>query len=182
MGKGRIAVALVIVFLIGAYAGQTGALKQAEHYASSEMGKMSPGASTQSGDNLVQTSASTTTSPTEGFSATPVNDIYGAYTSNAASANAQYGGRTMDVSGSVDDVEQSSNGGYQSCIYATSGGVEYGCEYLGVVGGYIVWNWTSQAVAAKVPFNTAIAAQCNIAGLQNGNLVLNGCNLIYPSG
>ncbi len=183
MGKATIAVALVVVLLIGYYAGQPGNLTRLENYVSSGAKHLSSGSS--SVQSLVPSATSSATTSTTsaastrvgGYSATPVQNIWDAYTSNTAAADAQYGGKTMLVDGSVDDVEQASGGGYQSCIYATSEGVEYGCEYLAVMGGYIVWNWANQAAAAKVPFGTTIVAQCTIGGLQSGNLILNGCTI-----
>lgn len=179
MGKATIAVALIVVLLIGYYAGQPGNLTKLENYVSSGAKHLSGGSSSiNNGNPLVSSSTvSTTSTHVGGYSATPVETIWGAYDSNAASGAAEYGGRTMLVDGSVDDVEQASGGGYQSCILASSDGSVYGCQLAQIEGGDIIWNWASQAAAAKVPFGITIVATCMVAGLQQGNLVLNDCTI-----
>lgn len=124
--------------------------------------------------------ASSVGNPVNAISA---SSLFSAYGTNQASADAQYTGKTFDITGAVSSVENL-NGSYASCINQRVS--TYDCEYLQEFGGYIIWYWQSQS-AAKVPvgcnFNnpascTNFVAQCTVGGFQNSNLILNNCRIV----
>jgi hypothetical protein len=168
--SGAVAAVLILVLVIvgaGAYAYNEGYLP------------IGPSQNTSpSGPSNDQVTPTTTTDHIGGYSATPVDNIYNAYFSNAASAGLQYGGKTILVDGEIGNVEQDQNGNYESCVMAPSVSVLVtGCQIASIEGGFVIWTWASQQAAAKVPLDTLIVAQCTVAGLQNSNLVLTGCTL-----
>ena len=135
----------------------------------------------------------TNSAPTStGCAATTISDgaLLTAYKTNAASADSEYTGKTICVTGSVDSVE-SYNGNYASCVYEpelppSQRGIQFpGCtgmsQYSVSYGGSLEWVefvWASSSGASAVPTDTTFVAQCRVSGVQNQvTLVLGGCGI-----
>jgi len=98
------------------------------------------------------------------------------YEQSPSAANKMYTNRTAYLSGYVTTVQESQSGTYQTCVNQKELSI-YDCTDIKSISGFVIWNWNSQSVALQVSADTNIVAECSIAGLSGGNLVLNYCIL-----
>lgn len=158
MGKGTLVLALVLALVIGYGAGQLVPYSNLAHDFSG---------------------ASTTTTSANGCASGPqavALAILTQYEQNAANADSAYNGKTLCVEGAVYSVQQV-NGGYESCVNTKSSTPEGDCGSV-TNGGWIVYEWASQATAQRVYATTsnppAFVALYSVS-LQNQNLILGNC-------